>query len=238
VVASVYLLYELVRGLVAGSRPEAIAHADDLVRLERSLGVFVEEWVQRQSTRYAAVATLLALLYPVLHLGVTSAALVWFHRHRPEVYVLLRTAVVVSSIVALVVFALYPVAPPRLAEASMVDTINTSAHAYTLLQPSAITNEYAAMPSLHFGWDLLIGIAIVQAAPPRLRWLGAVPPALMLAAVVTTGNHYLLDAFAGAAISLFGLAVAYGARSIPVDHAAATASREIGRARDAFMSML
>ena len=99
------------------------------------------------------------------HWPLIAVVAAWlFFRARDE-YFLMRTAFLASGAVSLIIFALYPVAPPRLMDSGIVDTINTHAHAYTLLQPSAITNQYAAMPSLHFGWDLLVGIAIFRAAP-------------------------------------------------------------------------
>jgi hypothetical protein len=233
-----YLAYSFVRGMSEGDTDVAISNARSVADIEKDLGCWWEPAWQQAAVGHQWLVRLLNNVYIYGHWPLIAAVACWlFFKARPR-YFLMRSAFLVSGALSLVIFALYPVAPPRLAEGSIVDTINTSAHAYTLLQPSAITNQYAAMPSLHFGWDLLVGIAIIQAAPPRLRWLGLVPPALMLFAIVATGNHYLLDAAAGAAISLFGLAVAYAARSAPMEQAAATASREIGRARDAFLSML
>jgi hypothetical protein len=103
----------------------------------------------------------------------------------------------------------FPVAPPRLADIGLVDTVTQHSNAYRVLQPKAFTNQYAAVPSLHFGWDLLIGIALVTNA----RWLavrvfGAVVPVLMFAAIVLTANHYIFDAIAGGAVALTGLGLA------------------------------
>jgi hypothetical protein len=233
-----YLAYSFVRNLSEGSTGIAVANARRVADVEKDLGFFWEPRWQHLALSQAALVRFVNNVYIYGHWPLIAAVACWLFFRARDRYFVMRTAFLVSGALSLAVFALYPVAPPRLAEPGIVDTINTSAHAYTLLQPSAITNQYAAMPSLHFGWDLLIGIAIVQTAPPRLRVLGAVPPAAMLFSVVATGNHYLLDAAAGAAISLFGLAVAYAARVVPVEHAAASASREFGRARDAFLSML
>jgi hypothetical protein len=115
----------------------------------------------------------------------------------------------VSGGIGLFVFALYPVAPPRLTALGYVDTVTERSEAYRVLQPPAFVNPYAAMPSLHVGWDLLVGLAVASAAGTvLLRWVGRMMPVLMFAAVVLTANHYLVDGVAGAALALLGLAVA------------------------------
>ena len=111
-------------------------------------------------------------------------------------------------------FILFPVAPPRLVNADFMDTVARYSHAYRALQPPSLVNRYAAFPSLHFGWDLLIGIALVAYA--RSLWaraLGVAMPVAMAMAVVLTANHWLVDVVAGAALSLIGLAVARGIAS-------------------------
>jgi membrane-associated phospholipid phosphatase len=84
----------------------------------------------------------------------------------------------------------------------MVDTVTVSSHAYRVLQPPMFTNQYAAVPSLHVGWDLLMGLAIAVAARRLwVRLLGVVMPVAMAIAVVLTANHYVVDAIAGAALT-------------------------------------
>jgi membrane-associated phospholipid phosphatase len=91
----------------------------------------------------------------------------------------------------------------------VVDTVTRSSDSYRVLQPPAFVNQYAAMPSLHAGWDLLVGIAIVTAAATVwLRVIGLVLPISMMLAVVATGNHFVLDVVAGVALALLGHAVA------------------------------
>jgi hypothetical protein len=86
------------------------------------------------------------------------------------------------------------VAPPRLAHLGLVDTVTERSQAYRILQPPAFVNQYAAMPSLHVGWDLLVGLTIVSAASATwLRMVGRLMPVLMAVATVATANHYLLD---------------------------------------------
>jgi membrane-associated phospholipid phosphatase len=114
-----------------------------------------------------------------------------------------------SGAIGMVVFVLYPVAPPRLADLGLVDTVALHSEAYRVLQPPAFSNLYAAMPSLHVGWNLLMGIAIATAAGHwLLRAVGYALPVLMAASVVLTANHYLVDVVAGAVVALLGLVIA------------------------------
>ena len=94
-----------------------------------------------------------------------------------------------SGAIGMVIFALWPVAPPRLADLGLVDTVTEYSRSYRVLQPPAFTNQYAAMPSLHMGWDLLIGLAIIVAASRLwVRVIGGLLPVLMGWAVVATAE--------------------------------------------------
>ena len=100
-------------------------------------------------------------------------------------------------------------APPRLAELGYLDSVTRYSQAYRALQPRALTNIYAAFPSLHFGWDLLVGLALSRHASSRaLRAAGALAPAAMAFAVVMTANHFVIDVAAGGAVALAGMLVA------------------------------
>lgn len=132
---------------------------------------------------------------------------------------MLRNAFLVSGSAGLVVFALFPVAPPRLYDGTFVDTVTEYSRAYRVLQPPALVNQYAALPSFHFGWNLLIGLGIVRCAPWRwLKATGIVAPGLMGLATILTANHYLLDLVVGAAMALaalYAVELARGRRFAP-----------------------
>jgi hypothetical protein len=133
----------------------------------------------------------------------------WLYiRHRDN-YAVFRNAFLISGLIALIGFTMVPLAPPRfMPEFGFTDTI-VHAQSYYALQNPKIVNQYAAMPSLHFGWDLLIAIAIGYNA--RARWvriLAVFLPFVMLGGIVLTANHYFLDAAAGALVSLMGLTIA------------------------------
>jgi hypothetical protein len=147
---------------------------------------------------------------------VLAGTLVWlFLRHRPA-YALYRNGVLLSGGLSLLIFASFPVAPPRYVDIlGMADTVGTHSHSYQLLFPGSLANLYAAMPSLHEGWSLLMGLAIAAHATSRFwRAFGVALPLIMFAAIVVTANHYILDAVAGAAVALTGLGVAYGLRRL------------------------
>ena len=133
--------------------------------------------------RCPAVPALLGFLYVALHFAGTAAALTWVHRRHPHAFPFLRTTLIVSTALALVGYVLYPAAPPRLADLGFADTVTT----HTGLNLSSdllgsLYNPIAAVPSLHFGYSLIVGVAIAQLAPRRsLRLAGAAYPALMLA---------------------------------------------------------
>lgn len=203
------LLYFMVRGFVDGREAEAFGKADQLINIERVLGVFWEPHLQAWALEWAPLATLANWIYIWGHWPVIAATLTWLvvaHRDRYPVY---RNALLISGAVGLVIFTAFPMAPPRfMVDWGFVDTVTLHSQAYRVLQPPSLVNQYAAMPSLHCGWDLLMGIAIVRHAPRRWRWIGLLLPIAMYFAVVLTANHYFLDGLVGGAIVLVALAVA------------------------------
>jgi membrane-associated phospholipid phosphatase len=109
----------------------------------------------------------------------------------------------------MIIFLVYPVAPPRLAGLGLTDTVTSYSHSYRALQPPSLTDRYAAVPSLHFGWDLLVGLTLARFHPRTVvRVLGALMPVAMALAVVMTANHYVLDVIVGGIVAMAGLALA------------------------------
>ena len=203
IVVSGYFFYFVGRSLVEGREPEAVQRAVNLIHLEQRLGMFWELHIQ-DFIRDNLLENFANWTYIYGHWPVIIFAAVWlFFRHRDE-YSDYRNAFLISGAIGLVVFTLFPLAPPRLVPGfGFVDTAN----AYHLgPSTSMLVNEYAAMPSLHFGWNLLVGVAIVRHAGSLPgKALGVVMPAAMLFAIVATGNHFVLDGIVGAAVALIGL---------------------------------
>ena len=196
---ALYGMYEVVRGFGGEDFSAALANTDDIVALERHLGVFVERTVQESVGGLAGLPALLGLAYILLHFVGTTAAVVWVHRRRPDAFPMVRTTLVGATALALVGYLAYPAAPPRLADLGFADTVTQ----HTGLNLSSdllggFYNPVAAVPSLHFGYALIVGVALATLARRRIvRVAGAVYPALMLFVIVATGNHFLFDAAAG-----------------------------------------
>ena len=209
VVVTGVVTYFGIRGLTSASPEVAVDHAHDIVALERLLGIDHEAWLQDLVVPSDAVSTLFNWVYIWGHWPVIAVTLLWLALRHRTVYLRLRNGMLVSGGLGLLVYTTYPVAPPRLAGLGLVDTVTERSQAYRVLQPPAFVNQYAAMPSLHVGWDLLVGLAIVSAATATwLRWVGRIMPVLMAVATVATANHYLLDVVGGVAFALAGLWVA------------------------------
>ncbi len=204
-------LYFFVRGLIQARESEAMDNANGLVSFERSLGIFQERELQSLILDHHWLVTLFNWIYIYGHWPVVVGTLVWlFVRHR-EVFPVFRSAMLISGLIGFVFFFLFPMAPPRLVEGlGFVDTVTLHSEAYRVLQPPSLTNPFAAMPSLHVGWNLLMGIAVVSFASNRFwKVFGVLMPIAMYAATILTGNHYFLDGIVGSALALTGLALAW-----------------------------
>lgn len=209
-VAGAAVLYFLVRGLTQGDVAVAHRNARDLLALEADLHLDVETWIQEHVLAHRWLVTLANWVYMWGHWPVVAVTLLVLYLHRRPIYLRLRNAMFISGAAGLVVFATYPVAPPRLLDGGpFVDTVTTWSNSYRVLQPPSLVNKYAAVPSLHVGWNLLVGIALWHAFRSRpVRVFAVVGPTLMCLAVVATANHYVLDAVAGIAFALSGLVLA------------------------------
>ncbi|GAB4326077.1 MAG: phosphatase PAP2 family protein [Dehalococcoidia bacterium] len=213
VIAAALLAYFGVRGLTEGSEATAFRNADRVLDIERALRIDWEVWLQKRIVDTHALVTLSNWVYIYMHWPFIAVAAVWLFFRRPGTYYLMRNAFLVSGALGLVIFVTFPVAPPRLTDMDVIDTVTKYSRSYRVLQPSGFVNQYAAMPSLHFGWNLLLGIALAWQGPWRVvRAVGWVVPALMALAVVLTANHFVLDVVAGGTLALFGLLVAWCAR--------------------------
>jgi hypothetical protein len=219
------LAYFAVRGLMSSSEGAAIEHARALARFEKMLGFYWEPAWQDLARRHGLV-TLTNWMYIYGHWPFIACTAIWLLRYRHSTYVVFRDAFLISGFVGLLVFVLYPVAPPRLAGLEFVDTITAHSNSYRVLQPPAFVNQYAAFPSLHFGWNLLIGLAIYRTTSRLVIRVAALAvPALMFFAIVATGNHFIIDAVAGGTLSLLALVAA---QRIAGRHAAEAASPTVG----------
>jgi hypothetical protein len=208
-VAPAAFLYFLVRGLVDARESDAVRNAERLIDIERAVGMHWEEQLQQWIIGNDWRINVVNWIYIWGHWPVVITAIVWLILFRHERFAVYRNALLISGAVGMVVFAVYPVAPPRLIDGlGFIDTVTERSNAYRVLQPPSLTNPYAAMPSLHFGWNLLIGIAIFrEARAPLARAFGVAMPLLMFSSIVLTANHYIIDGLAGGALVLLALAI-------------------------------
>jgi hypothetical protein len=201
--AACYVVYLVTRASAISSEAAARDHADRLVRLERSLGLARERAVQGLVDSPHALRALAANAYELgFFPAVIAAGVVLAFRHR-EAYRRLRTGLLVALAGASVVFWCYPTAPPRLVPGlGLADLVGMGDHDVGSFH-GIDYNPYAAMPSMHVGWTLLVALAFARAAggvPRHWPWLAY--PCGIAFVVVATGNHYLLDCVAGAAVAL------------------------------------
>ncbi|MGR8010393.1 phosphatase PAP2 family protein [Streptomyces hypolithicus] len=210
----VYGAYTGGRLLVRGDESTAVEHGLALLRVEKLLHLNAEHPLNRLFTEHAWLGIPADFAYATLHYLVTPAILIWLFRRRPLRYRAARTWLMLSTLLGLVGFTLMPTCPPRLLEArhGFVDTMaQYSAHGWWGGEASAprglggMTNQYAAMPSLHVGWALWCGVILWRhGRTPLWKCLGVGYPLVTTFVVMGTANHYLLDALAGAAVMALG----------------------------------
>jgi PAP2 superfamily len=207
VVGTAVVAYFGIRNLTAGSWSAASANADRILDLERWIGIAWERGFQSTIVGNHWVTTFANWVYIWGHWPVLLIAATVLYVYRRDSYYLLRNAMFISGALGFLFFALLPVAPPRLNGLGLVDTVTEDSHAYRVLQPPGFTNQYAAFPSLHFGWNLLLGIVLLTAtAHVAVRIFAVLSPLAMAFAVVATANHFVLDLAGGAVFVLVGLA--------------------------------
>lgn len=213
-IAVVYGLYSMGRLLVREDIPGAVEHGLAILRLEKALHLNAEHPLNRLLTDRPALGIPADFAYASLHYVVTPAVLVWIFRRRTAAYRAARTWLMTSTLLGLVGFTLMPTCPPRLLDAhhGFVDTMaQYSAYGWWGAGASAprglsgMTNQYAAMPSLHVGWAVWCGVLLWRhGRHPLVRAAGVAYPLVIVLVVMGTANHYFLDAVAGGAVMAVG----------------------------------
>lgn len=221
--AGFYLVYSLVRNATAAESVRvAFGHARSVIRVERLLGLYHEQSIQALFLHDRWIVKGLNVYYGSFHFIVTIAALVWCFRRRPDRYPLWRNTLAAMTALALIGFAFFPLMPPRLLDVcspigacghyGFVDTLEKIGGLWSFDSGTmkSISNQYAAMPSLHFGWSLWCA-AVLWPLTRERRWARPVLiayPAMTLFAIVVTANHFFLDAVGGAIVFAAGYVVA------------------------------
>jgi membrane-associated phospholipid phosphatase len=203
-----YVVYNMARWAFVGDLAQAREHAHWIVELEQRSGVAVEGSVQR-ALDFGPASWLLSNLYLAAQFAVLPGALVWLYRRSPAIYHGVGDTVLCTWLLAVPVFALFPVAPPRLAGIGIADTVSEQATVALTGRSTIFYKQLAAMPSLHVGFATAVGIALALAL--RRRWgqvLALLWGPVVALSVVATGNHYVLDIAAGLAVTGLGFASA------------------------------
>ncbi|MCQ4192974.1 phosphatase PAP2 family protein [Streptomyces parvulus] len=211
----VYACYSAGRLLVRGDVSDAVDHGLAILDVEKALFLNAEHPLNRLFTSEPWIGIPADFWYASLHYLVTPVLLIWLFRSRAVRYRAARTWLMTSTFIGLIGFTLLPTCPPRLLDAShgFVDTMaQYSSYGWWGGEASAprglggMTNQYAAMPSLHVGWALWCGVILWRFGGNRTtKVLGVVYPLVTTVVVMGTANHYFLDAVAGAAVMGAGL---------------------------------
>ncbi|MEU1630056.1 phosphatase PAP2 family protein [Streptomyces sp. NPDC020096] len=221
-IALIYAAYSAGRLLVAGGTGTAVTHGESILRIERALHIDPEHTLNGLFTHASWLGIPACFCYATLHYLVTPGVLVWLWRRHGDQYLFMRTWLMISTLIGLIGFSVLPTAPPRLLPpgSGFHDTLaQYAAFGWWGADASApqglgdLTNQYAAMPSLHVGWALWCGAILWRCA--RTRWvraLGVAYPLVIALVVLGTANHYLLDALAGGAVMGLGLLLTPSAR--------------------------
>jgi hypothetical protein len=203
--AALYAAYMVSRAAIGVEVAEAHTRGLQILSLEAASYLDVERAVNSAVTAVPPVALVFAYLYATLHYLVTPAVLAWTATRGRGAYVLARNSLLLATVVGLVMYWLLPTAPPRLLDIGMVDTMAQFSHvgwwgeaASAPRGMESLSNQYAAMPSLHVGWAVWVALCLRRhVASTRLRRAAWAYPALMVVVVIGTANHYLLDVLAG-----------------------------------------
>ncbi|MFI7004842.1 phosphatase PAP2 family protein [Nocardia sp. NPDC050175] len=210
-----YLGYRVGRMVTADDTVRAFGNARRMLGLEDRLWLPEETTLQSVFVQHNSFALPANFYYATAHFTVAVAVLLWLWVFRPEHYRWTRNLMVALTAAALVVHVLMPLAPPRmLPEYGFVDLAAVHGQSvYGSAESGGLSNQFAAMPSLHVGWALLLAFAVVAATRTPWRWLALAHPVLTTLVVVGTGNHYWLDIIV--AIGLLAVAALLHPKLVP-----------------------
>lgn len=206
ILLAAYLFYYMARNLAADAQP-AFENARYLMRLEAHLGIFEEISLQSATISYDLVVHAFNLIYFYAHWPAIIACGLFLFITRPHIYNITRNAFLISGAIALVFFVLFPVAPPRLATVGIVDTLGMTVPLD--YDNSPFVNPYAALPSMHVGWAMVLSLGLYLSTQLRsVRILAlSITPAMWIATVIT-GNHFIIDGLFGTMLAGIGFASA------------------------------
>lgn len=198
-----YLCYSVIRGMAEVQTTVAFDHTRDVIQLERAMHIFVEPSIQAWAMGSHALIDVSSWLYVNAQTTVTVAALIYIYLRHNRSFYFVRNMLMISMVIALAGYALFPTAPPRfMPEWGFVDTVAsfTGVHVeQTSHSMNALLNPYAAVPSMHVAFAMMIGWRLTGLVRPRiLKVAWAIYPFLIAFVIVATANHFIFDALLGA----------------------------------------
>jgi hypothetical protein len=210
VIAWLAWVYDEINNLAPLREAIALGHGRDIFNFERSLHITPELSLNRWLAAHHTLGAVMSDYYDNAHFIVTFALLGWLLWKRADIYRPLRSSLVMINVIGLLVFWRYPVAPPRMLVSTGFTDVVASTHAFGSWHTGRLAteaNQFGAMPSLHIAWAAWCSLVLWRISPARgVRVLAVLYPLLTTFSVLATGNHYLLDVFAG--LATFALAVA------------------------------
>jgi hypothetical protein len=210
-VMAFYLVYSAARNANEGGKLHAYHNALHIISVEHHLGIFHEETLQRWALHFTPLIVSANYFYGSLHFVITIFTAVWLFRRFSDDYPFFRNTLAIATFVALVGFITFPLMPPRLlAEmhySGFKDTLASYPTFWSFSSGAAskISNQYAAMPSVHICWSTWCALALYPRVKSRAaKIFAAAYPFLTLFVIVITANHYIIDAAGGLVILGFG----------------------------------
>ncbi|MFG3283744.1 phosphatase PAP2 family protein [Streptomyces sp. NPDC048111] len=210
-IAVSYWVYSLIRNAVPEQKAQALKNADWIWSVEHHLGIAVEQSVNHAVNSVTWLIVGMNYYYATLHFIITISVLVWLFRSHPGRYAASRLVLFATTGVALVGYYFFPLAPPRLMNGGgFIDTVLVH-HTWGSMASGDLknmSNQYAAMPSMHIGWSTWCGLTIFAlSSAPWAKILGLLYPTATLVVIVSTANHFWLDAVGGLLCLTFGVLV-------------------------------
>jgi membrane-associated phospholipid phosphatase len=202
------LSYEATRGLSDGARTEALANGLRVIEAEKKLGLYFEldlqRWVLNAPDVFLQAAN---WTYFNCQFTISFGFLLWLYFRRNHAFYFARNVILCADFIGLFGYVAIPTAPPRMyPQLGFIDTLHGEALSHETSIIETFGNPYAAMPSLHTAYALTIGITgvlVCRSLLAKLIW--ALYPVLVVYSIVATGNHFILDAVAGAGVAAFAL---------------------------------
>ena len=205
-------LYKYVRFLAKHQTADAFQNADRVLHLERAVGLEFETPLQQLLLPYKSVIQGFNRYYVTVHFIGSVAFLVWAFQRSLGEYRKIRSVLVLVTLGALAIHVLYPLAPPRMMPGFVDTMVLYGPNPYNSQAVQSFANQYAAMPSLHVGWSLIVAYGVIRISRSRFRYGIIAHPVLTILAVTVTANHYWLDGAVAAVLVVWAALLVYRPR--------------------------